>query len=280
MFGQDKKVSQAKDPEKHKQEKGEEGKKEQVEEKSRLENAVPFRSSGKISVSLYGEPAVLLSSKAFTQLFAYASATSFEISCLGAVKREGDIFVVEEFFLVEQTGSFAHTEIDEEALASLFERLRKEGREEAVRSLRCWAHTHPGMEAFWSHTDDKTCQILLSDYLVSLVVGKGFQVRARLDLGGSMRLSLDNLPVYWEMTKESDEWRSAAAELKAKLKEERFIPLTKLELKANDEKPEAEDYCEMCGNWHSKGKCPLNKSPGVEEEEYPYPFYEDYYLGL
>lgn len=57
---------------------------------------------------------VILSHHAFEQLFAYAYSTTSGICCVGTVKREGERFRVERFYLVPQSGSAGHTELDQE----------------------------------------------------------------------------------------------------------------------------------------------------------------------
>ena len=123
-----------------------------------------------MALDLAQDIAVVLSKDAFAQLFGYAYATSQEISCLGVVNREGSIFRIERFYLVEQEGNGAHTEIKPESLAKLVERLMSEGKRDEATSIKTWAHSHPGMKCFWSRTDDATCRRLVSDCLVSIVV--------------------------------------------------------------------------------------------------------------
>ena len=71
-----------------------------------------------------------------------------------------------------------------DVVGKLVEKLMSDGKQEEARSIRAWAHSHPGMKCFWSQTDDATCRRLVSDYLVSIVVSSGYEVRCRIDLGG------------------------------------------------------------------------------------------------
>jgi hypothetical protein len=79
-----------------------------------------------------------------------------QISCMGAFRREGNIFIVERFHLVKQEGGIAHTEVAPNALGELVEQLMAGGKMQDARALKCWAHSHPGMGMFWSKTDDTT----------------------------------------------------------------------------------------------------------------------------
>ncbi|MBM4081081.1 MAG: hypothetical protein FJ278_15365, partial [Planctomycetes bacterium] len=156
---------------------------------------------------------VVLTQKAFTQLFGYVYATSQEVSCLGLVERRqsrsdstrrlaSSCFIVTEFFLVRQCSGPAHTEMEDASLAELVQRLIQEGRGEDAQRIRCWAHSHPGMGLFWSQTDEATCRRMVSDYLISLVVTEGFGIRCRLDLASPIRLTLDYVPVLYEMAQD------------------------------------------------------------------------------
>lgn len=89
--------------------------------------------------------ALILSREAFEQLFGYAYSTTREVCCLGTVRQEGQRFRIERFYLVPQSGSLGHTELDQEAVAALVEELLAQGKREEAHSLRCWAHSCPAM---------------------------------------------------------------------------------------------------------------------------------------
>ena len=116
------------------------------------------------------------------------------MSLLGIVDRDG----VREFFLVPQKGAHSHTETAPAAIGELIERLMLEGRTDDAKKLRCWAHSHPGMDVFWSHTDDDNCTRLCSDWLVSIVVSDGFKIRCRLDVASPVPAAFDWIPVCCE----------------------------------------------------------------------------------
>jgi hypothetical protein len=153
----------------------------------------------KLSCFLPEDLKVVLAKEAFDQLFGYAYATSSEISCLGNVRREGDVFIIERFYLVKQNGGSAHTEMEPSAIAELVEQLLSQGKADEARAIKCWAHSHPGMSVSWSKTDDDTCRVLAGDYLVSLVVSDDFAVRARVDMAAPLRVTVDNVPVFCEV---------------------------------------------------------------------------------
>ena len=107
-----------------------------------------------IQVTLPADLSIIISRQAFGQLFGYADATQLEVSLLGIVDRDGSTFTVREFFLVPQKGATSHTETDPATIGELIERLMSESRADDARKIRCWAHSHPGMDVFWSRTDD------------------------------------------------------------------------------------------------------------------------------
>jgi hypothetical protein len=170
------------------------------------------------SISLPNQLAVVLSPTAFSQLFGYAYATELEVSLLGLVDRDRCVFRVREFFLTEQQGASSRTETDPEALARLVERLITEGRKDDARRIRCWAHSHPGMDTFWSTTDEGTCRLLCSNWLASLVVSDGFRIRCRLDVSSPVPFTLDHVPVYAESLVDPAIERECAGEVREKIK--------------------------------------------------------------
>jgi proteasome lid subunit RPN8/RPN11 len=229
-----------------------------VERKAhKLPSGIPIQAEGQFSVSVSEDLKVILTREAFAQLFGYVYATEMEVSCLGDVVQEGSVFKITKFYLLKQAGSPAHTEMLPEAVAELAESIHKTGE---TCQLRAWAHSHPGMGLFWSQTDEATCRTLVSDYLISLVVGKGFSVRCRIDLSGPIALTLDHVPVLYETAIDETLLKTCREEVKQKLSAasplgmlfEDGYSLNSLFSQDNDR------FCERCGNWHAPGKCPMD----------------------
>ena len=196
-------------------------------QRQRVEEKVPFAWGVGLPVSqqnpkcqLRCEVAVVLSQQAFGQLFAYAHLADGEMSCLGVVRREAPgLFLVQKFYLVEQSSSSAHTEMEPEAVGKLVEGLLAEGKAAEARAIKCWAHSHPGMKCFWSGTDEKTCAHLVTDYLISLVVADGWELLCRLDVGGDLPFTVNGVPVYVDYDFPSEkEMEAYAQEVQAKVK--------------------------------------------------------------
>ena len=231
---------------------------QEVERKPhKLPSGIPIQAEGQFSVSVSEDLKVILTKEAFAQLFGYVYATEMEVSCLGNVVQEGSVFKITKFYLLKQTGSPAHTEMLPEAVAELAESIHKAGQ---PCQLRVWVHSHPGMALFWSQTDEATCRTLVSDYLISLVVGKGFSVRCRIDLSGPIGLTLDHVPVLYETDIDEALLKSYREEVKEKLSASSGLGMLFEDgYDFHSLFPQDTDrFCEWCGNWHAPNKCPID----------------------
>lgn len=233
-------------------------------------------NSEKLSVSIAEDLAVVLTRNAFEQLFGWAYSTSKEISCLGSVHRDGSRFFIDKFYLLKQSGSSAGTELDQDAIAELMEQLITEGKTDEAQRIKCWAHSHPNMEAFWSKVDDSTCQLLVNDYLISIVVGSNFAIRCRVDIAAPLPLALDNVPILYEIAKEGLPMERYAEEVQNTVSEKAFV-LTQTEKKQDTEQDTEHiqyiptSYCGYCGNWHGEGDCPLGDPenwPEIDDDDF------------
>jgi len=176
-------------------------------------------------ISRLAEPVtVVLTQRALTQLHGYVYRTNIEITCLGTVDRRGSRFVIEELFLLEQVGCSAHTELDPEAFGVFVERLLKDGKRDQASRLKCWLHSHPCMETFWSRTDEATCRHLVSDFLVSIVAGQDGDLRCRIDTKTPIGLTVDHVPVLCEWATDEGLLDACAKEVEEKVKLEVLAP--------------------------------------------------------
>jgi len=188
-----------------------------LDEKPHWPLGVSLSKSDKLSCFLPDGLKVVLTQEAFEQLFGYAYATRSEISCLGVVRREGNSFIIERFHLVKQEGGSAHTEMEPSAIAEMVEQLLGQGKTDEARSIKCWAHSHPGMGVFWSKTDDNTCVLLASDYLVSLVVSDDYAIRCRIDTRQPIPFTVDQVPVFCEVRTDQVKLEQYAKEVAEKV---------------------------------------------------------------
>ncbi|MCD6296395.1 MAG: hypothetical protein J7M30_04500 [Deltaproteobacteria bacterium] len=240
--------------------------KSKTEEKPKvIVNATPNWPTGLIisknknmGVSVAEDLSVVLTKAAFEQLFGWAYATSREISCLGSVLRDGNRFIIEHFHLLKQSGSSVGTELDQSAIAELVEQLLSEGKRQEAGRIKCWAHSHPNMDVFWSNTDDDTCRLLVTDFLISIVVSNSFAIRCRIDIATPVPVVLDNVPVIYQMPKDNLPMDKYAEEVRSTVTE-RVFSFSKA-VNGQDgveDKLVPETYCGYCGNWHAEGECPL-----------------------
>lgn len=232
-------------------------------------------NSEKLTVSVAEDLAVVLTRDAFEQLFGWAYSTSKEISCLGSVHRDGNRFFIDKFYLLKQSGSSASTELNQESIAELMEQLMAEGKRDKAQRIKCWAHSHPNMDAFWSNMDDSTCRLLVNDYLISIVVGSNFAIRCRLDIAASVPIVLDNVPVFYETPKDQLSMDKCAEEVRNMVSERFFSFDKKNEKQEGQDKGQTEyvptSYCGYCGNWHADGECPLADSenwPNIDDDDF------------
>ena len=213
----------------------------------------------RLSISVANDLAILMTTHAFQQLFGWAYSTSREISCLGSIRREGNVFVVEEFYMLEQSSSSASTEINEEAIAKFMEQLLAEGRMDQMAKIKCWAHSHPGMGVFWSGTDGDTCRLLVNDYLISLVVSDDFEVLGRIDITAPVPITLNHVPVFYDLPQD-DQLKIACSEQVRAAVSERFCTFEDIGSAKTGSSVEIASglHCGYCGTYHLEGACPLD----------------------
>ena len=215
----------------------------------------------KLTVSVAEDLAVVLAKDAFQQLFGWTYSTSKEISCLGSVHCDGNRFFIDKFYLLRQSGCTAGTELDQEAIAELIEKLTAENKADEAQRIKCWAHSHPNMEVFWSKIDDSTCQLLVNNYLISIVVANNFAIRCRIDIAGPVPIVLDNVPVFYEISKESLPLQMYAEQVRNTVSERVFTSYEKDENQREQDdgqKRYVPTYCcDYCGYVHADGECPL-----------------------
>jgi len=242
-------------------------------------NAIPNWPTGliiskneNIGVSVSEDLSVVLTKTAFEQLFGWVYSTSREISCLGSVKRDGNRFIIEQFYLLKQSSSSTGTELDQSAMAELVEKLITEGKLEEAKRIKCWAHSHPNMDVFWSKTDDDTCRLLVNDYLISIVVGNNFAIRCRLDIAAPVPIVLDSIPVIYQIPKDNLPIDKYAEEVRTTVTEKVFsFSRAVNEQDGVQDKLIPETYCGYCGNWHAEGECLLGAPenwPEVPDDDF------------
>jgi len=240
----------------------------------------PLSNGRQLECTLPDDLVVILTQKAFAKLFAYAYATDIEVSCLGIVERQGNTFRVIDLFLVAQESGPTHTLLSQEAVGQLIERLIAEGRKEDTGRIRCWCHSHPGnMGCFWSNTDQTTCRLLVTEWLVSIVVGSGFRLRCRIDVTTPVPMVIDHVPLCLDAVIDQSLSEECQREVAEKVRPTRFEPEPPLltqegataqpqaDKDARETATDDVDFCDLCGEWHGKAEkdCPLSGLPGYKQ---------------
>ena len=125
---------------------------------------------------------LIFSKKAYLKIKYYTQQAEGEISGLGKTRMtEENNIIIENVEIFPQEASDAFTELSEEAMAKfLYEKTKKK---EDVSGYNLWWHTHNDFNTFWSGTDTHTInESSSSTFLISVVVNKDMDIKARMDL--------------------------------------------------------------------------------------------------
>lgn len=121
------------------------------------------------------------------RIHAYAMGVESEIAGMGKVRVEGNDIITEEVMIYEQEVTGATADLSTKALAGFQSELVKAGG--SPKHWKLWFHSHDTMAAFFSGRDTDTIDAQTeSDWMVSLVVNKRRERKARLDLYRPFRM--------------------------------------------------------------------------------------------
>lgn len=138
---------------------------------------------------------LIITAEVEAKLNAYVMAVDTEIAGMGKVKVSdaGDIMLL-DVAIYDQVVTGGTADLSTEALAKFQTELIKAG--ESPEDWVLWWHSHAGMQAFFSGTDTSTIESSTEyQYLVSLVVNRRRERKARLDLYHPFRFTQDNLAI-------------------------------------------------------------------------------------
>lgn len=168
------------------------------------------------------KPAVFILPAAKQKLDAYIQLCDLEISGLGTVRQEGQMFIVEDVLLLPQECSAASTELDDAGLAEFYTECVQADMD--TGRLRLWWHSHCNFGTFWSGVDTDNIDRLMesSDWLLSIVGNKHGQFRTRLDSKVPVRLSVDELPLNILIPPDVSVRTRCKAEIATKVRERRW----------------------------------------------------------
>lgn len=129
--------------------------------------------------------------KPYAKLWHWVQAAEGEVAGLGLVRRDGDVFIVQDVYLLAQTCSQVGAMLSDEALTEFLYNLAVRGKNPALFNFS-W-HSHVNMGTFWSSIDEANCvRHSTESELISLVMNKKGSILARRDYKG---LTNHNVPV-------------------------------------------------------------------------------------
>ena len=162
---------------------------------------------------------VYIERKAYRKFRYFIDICEDEISGFGkVVKRDGRL-IVTDFQIFKQSVSGAHSDMDEDALASFLYEQIKAG--ESMSEWRVWWHSHARMAAFFSQTDTGTIDRSNEfPWLISLVGNHDGDLKARIDVFDPIRCEEE---IEVEVIEEEDPELKALCEKEIKEKVTRSV---------------------------------------------------------
>ncbi len=137
---------------------------------------------------------VVIQSQAWEKIMQYTDLATGEISGLGKVEKIDGHLTVTDVEIFEQETSGAHSTIPTEALAKFQDDIVRKGG--SMKSYTLWWHSHAHMGVFFSGTDTNTIDGSTEfPYLLSLVVNKKGEYKARFDVHHPVHLIAENVDV-------------------------------------------------------------------------------------
>lgn len=100
------------------------------------------------------------------------------------ISADGDLFLIEDFRLIEQNCTQVSVQFEDEAVADFFDEQIDQARQ-PEQVGRIWCHTHPGDSAEPSSVDEDTFARVFgqSNWSVMFILAMGGQTYARLKFG-------------------------------------------------------------------------------------------------
>ena len=130
---------------------------------------------------------VRIDADAMERIWHWTDLAAGEFSCLGTVTED---MLVGGVQLFDQICTAASTELDQDALAKFLVT------HPAPETVRAWCHSHARLGVFWSQQDEACIEGLANDScLISIVVNKKREFKARIDVWQPFRLTFDDLPL-------------------------------------------------------------------------------------
>jgi hypothetical protein len=142
------------------------------------------------------KPIVKIQSHCWSKMYGWCKAAKSEVSGMGMARIVDGCFEVYDVFFPKQYCSSGWTELDEEALSELQQKLYLKKRD--LREFRFWWHTHYNFDTFWSGQDNSMAQKLAEtngEWSLSLVINQKDEYKCRIDFKKPIDVTLDDIEV-------------------------------------------------------------------------------------
>lgn len=139
---------------------------------------------------------IYINQDADDKLSAYLRAVAGEISGFGTGKNEGNLFIIDDIFILPQEAGKAHTELDEDAMQNLLWQMIQDGKD--PESVCVWWHSHGNGASFMSNTDDATVD-MFADYgrpwMISIVSNCKLEHKCQIDFYKPVRAGIEDVTI-------------------------------------------------------------------------------------
>lgn len=134
-------------------------------------------------ILVYDVPEIQVSRQAFNDMLILVDEADGEIGWLGTVKKEGNVYTIEEVFLLKQNASSATTQITVDGLAEYSQELltQPDGMDKLSRT-QFWGHSHVNMGTSPSGQDESQMSLFKEN-------GNEFYIRGILNKKGRMEFA-------------------------------------------------------------------------------------------
>lgn len=165
---------------------------------------------------------IIITDRAYSKLNNFVNLVNTEISGMAksTINKEKNI-IITDFIIFDQEVTAGSTIISDESQAKFLNELMKKNEDPSCWNV--WWHSHCDMGVFWSGTDDKTIEEHTSQtFLISLVVNKKMEMKARLDIYPK-DLSPFKKPTYCKFDIDDIEYLESKEKIKLKESKEKEI---------------------------------------------------------
>lgn len=132
-----------------------------------------------ITVPDENTPFIYLTTEVLMKMNNYIQNTDKEISWLGSVERENNIFTIVDVMLFQQDVTGVTTELDEGGLSAFASHLMQTNQIELYNSIRMWGHSHVSLPINPSGTDNDTFKQFYEscEYFIRLIANKKGEIK-------------------------------------------------------------------------------------------------------